>query len=75
MNDFVQLMGEKATGGNITEEAFMSFYADSNAVTPVDKDSYFVITLLKTWSMEGTAVTVNAARLAELEDIIFEKIR
>ena len=75
MNDFVQLMGEKVTGGCVTEEAFMSFYADSNAVTPVDKDTYFVTTILKTWCMEGTAVTVNAARLAELEDVIFEKIR
>ena len=75
MNDFVQLMGEKATGGNITEEAFMSFYADSNAVTPVDKDTYFITSVLKVWCMEGTAVTVNDARLNELEDIIFEKIR
>lgn len=75
MNDFVQLMGDKVTGGEITEEAFMSYYADGNAVTPVDKDTYFITTILKTWGLEGTAVTVNANRLAELEDIIFEKIR
>lgn len=68
-------MGEKAQGGNISEEAFMSFYADSNAVTPVDKDTYFVTTILKTWGLEGTAVTVNAQRLAMIEDVIFEKVR
>ena len=75
MNDFVQLMGEKVQDGNITEEGFMSYYADNNAVTPVDKETYFVTTILKTWGLEGTAVTVNSNRLAELEDIIFEKIR
>lgn len=60
MNDFVQLMGEKQQNGNISEEAFMSYYADTNAVTPVDKDTYFVTTILKTWGLEGTAVTVNS---------------
>jgi len=75
MNDFVQLMGEKAQGGEVSEDAFMSYYADSNATTPVDKENYFILTILKTWGLEGTAVTVNPSRLAELEDVIFEKIR
>merc|ERR1711972_919493 len=68
-------MGEKAVDGSVSEDAFMSYYADVNAVTPVDQQTYFVTSILKTWNMEGTAVTVNASRLAELEDIIFEKIR
>ncbi len=75
MNDFVQLMGEKVQGGNISEEAFISFYADVNAVTPVDKENYFILTILKTWGLEGTAVTVSAQRLAEIEDIVFDKAR
>ena len=75
MNDFVTLMGEKVQNGCVSEEAFMSYYADSNAVTPVDKENYFITTILKTWGLEGSAVTVNAQRLAEIEDIIFEKVR
>ena len=75
MNDFVQLISEKATGGEITEEAFIGYYADINAVTPVDRETYFVTCVLKTWGLEGTAVTVNPSRLAELEDIVFEKVR
>lgn len=75
MSDFSMLMAEKCCDMQITEEGFMSYYADTNAVTPVDKDNYFIQILLKTWNMEGTRVTINAARLAELEDIIFEKIR
>ena len=53
----------------------MDYYADCNAVTPVDKESYFITTVMKTWGLEGTAVTVNAARLAEIEDVVFEKVR
>ena len=76
MNDFVELMGGKCDAdGQISEEAFIDYYAETNAVTPVDKENYFITSILKTWGLEGTAVTVNAQRLAAIEDIIFEKIR
>ena len=75
MNDFVQIMSEKCQNGTVSEEAFIGYYADCNAVTPVDKENYFIQVILKTWGLEGTAVTVNAARLAQVEDTIFEKIR
>jgi hypothetical protein len=39
---------------------FCDFYSDCNAVTPVEKESYFITTLLKVWNLEGTAVTVSA---------------
>jgi len=38
MSDFVGLMGEKAQGGQISEEAFISYYAECNAVLPPDRD-------------------------------------
>ena len=60
MNDFVTLIREKCAGGNVTEEMFCSYYADCNAVTPVEKETYFITTLLKVWGLEGTAVTVSA---------------
>lgn len=75
MNDFVTLIQEKCQGGQVSEEAFCGFYADCNAVTPVEKENYFITCLLKVWGLEGTAVTVSASRLAEIEDVIFEKIR
>ena len=75
MNDFVELMGQRVQNGNISEEDFIGYYADCNAVTPVDKENYFIQTILKTWGLEGTAVTVNAQRLAQVEDTIFEKVR
>ena len=75
MRDFVELMSSKATDGAVSEEAFMDYYADCNAVLPADRENYFIDVVLKTWGLSGTAVTVSAPRLAELEDIIFEKIR
>jgi len=75
MNDFVQIMGGLVQGGNVSEDAFIGYYADVNAVTPVDKENYFILTILKTWGLEGTAVTVSAQRLGEIEDIVFDKAR
>ena len=75
MRAFVGLMSSKATDGAVSEEAFMDYYADCNAVLPADRENYFIDVVLKTWGLSGTAVTVSAPRLAELEDIIFEKIR
>merc|ERR1712060_778035 len=75
MNDFVTIMSAAAQDGQVSEDGFIGYYADCNAVTPVDKENYFIQTILKTWGLEGTAVTVNTQRLAEIEDIIFEKIR
>src|SRR6056300_1656237 len=74
-NDFVTLMGAQAQGGQISEEGFMAFYADANAVLPLEKEAYFVDMVLKTWGINSNLANVPAARQAELEDIIFEKIR
>lgn len=53
----------------------MGFYSDSNAVLPLEKENYFIDMVLKTWGINSNAANVPAPRLAELEDIIFEKIR
>ena len=75
MQDFVTLMGEKAPGGTVSEEGFISYYADCNAVLPSDRESYFIEIILKTWGIQGGAEAVSANRVQEIEDVIFEKIR
>lgn len=75
MSDFVTLMGEKAPQGTISEEAFISYYADTNAVLPADRESYFIDVILKTWGLTGGAEAVSGGRVQEIEDVIFEKIR
>jgi hypothetical protein len=50
-NDFENLLGARAQGGNVTESAFLEYYADTNACLPAEKDDYFVDMVLKTWGL------------------------
>jgi len=75
MNDFVQCMGAKCGGRIVTEAHFLDYYADINATLPAEKDDYFVEILLKTWGLNSAGSYVNPQKLAELEKIIFEKVR
>lgn len=73
--NFVEGMGSKGENGCISEAAFVDYYADLNCVLPQEKESYFIDVVLKTWGLNANVANVPASRLAELEDIIFEKIR
>jgi Ca2+-binding EF-hand superfamily protein len=68
-------MGKRQSGGYITEQAFIEYYADVNATLPAEKDDYFVDTVMKTWSLSASKVFVTPARVDEIESIVFEKIR
>jgi len=74
LNDFINCMGPRAQGGMISENSFCEYYADINACLPAEKDDYFIDMVLKVWNLTSV-FNVPAARLAELEDCIFEKIR
>lgn len=74
--DFVHLMGARAdASGNISEQAFVQYYADVNCCLPAEKDDYFVDLVLKTWSLNAQKSFVSAQRLEQIETIIFEKVR
>merc|ERR1712032_907266 len=77
MNDFVTLMGEEAQDGNICEQGFCNYYAESNAVLPAERENYFIDMVLKTWGVQvsSSGASVAGPRLKEIEDNIFEKIR
>ena len=75
MNDFVTIVGAKCTDGSITCDGFCSYYSDINAVMPNENENYFVDMIIKTWGLDSDKAAVSPSRLAELEDIIFEKIR
>lgn len=63
MSDFVSIMGEKCDAqGGISEEAFISYYMDINAVLPADKESYFIDSVLKTWGIQGGVGAVSNNR-------------
>jgi hypothetical protein len=73
--EFIDTMGKRQSGGFITEQGFIDYYADVNATLPAEKDDYFVETVLKTWGLSASKVNVSAERVAEIESIVFEKIR
>lgn len=53
----------------------MEYYADMNATLPSDKEEYFVDVILQTWGITSGADYVSPERLADLEIILYEKIR
>lgn len=46
-----------------------------NATMPNDKEEYFIDVILLTWGITSGADYVSPERLADLEIILYEKIR
>lgn len=74
-NEFEQCIGARSSGGQVSENSFLEYYADINACLPAEKDDYFVDLVLKTWGLNTNKASVSAQKIQELEDIIFEKVR
>lgn len=53
MNDFVTLLGSFAVDGNISQESFVAYYTNINAVMPNAKENYFVDMITKTWGLDA----------------------
>jgi len=49
--DFANYISEKAVNGKVSEEGFISYYTDLNAVLPAERDSYFIDIVNKTWGL------------------------
>jgi Ca2+-binding EF-hand superfamily protein len=64
-----------AEDGMITEEAFIEYYACASMVLPAERETYFCDTVIKTWGLTAGVANVHSSRIAQLEDIVFEKIR
>lgn len=74
-NDFVSCIGSKVAAGKLSEACWCEYYAEINAVMPAEKENYFVDMILKTWGINSDKAAVNPARLAQIIDCIFEKVR
>jgi len=69
-------MGALASAdGMITEEAFIEYYACVSMVLPAERETYFCDVVIKTWGLTKNIQNVHSSRIAQLEDIVFEKIR
>ncbi len=73
-SEFQVGLGYRSNDGPVSKEAFLEFYADVSACLPAEKDEYFIDSVLETWGLsQDTYVTPE--RIAELEDILYEKVR
>ena len=72
--EFEAGLGLRAGGDTVTEQAWMEYYADVNSCLPSEKDEYFVDTVLDTWGLSEDTY-ISDARVAELGDILYEKVR
>lgn len=59
----------------MSEQQFIEYYADINSCLPAERDDYFVDLLIKTWGLGSDAAFVSPKRIADMEDIVFEKVR
>ena len=64
----------RAGDNPVTEEVFLDYYADVNACLPAEKDEYFIDAVLETWGLSQDTFC-SPERIAELEDILYEKVR
>ena len=74
LNEIEQGLEYRAEGSKVTEDSFLDFYTDVSAVLPAEKDEYFVDAVLETWGLSEESY-VTPLRVAELEDILYEKVR
>ncbi|CAD8068985.1 unnamed protein product [Paramecium primaurelia] len=74
--EFVNAISKRSKDGqSISEDEFLNYYADCNATLPSEKEEYFTDLLTSTWGVTSGADYVSPERLAQLEIILFEKIR
>ncbi len=74
--DFEQTMSCLADqDGAVSEEAFIEYYACISMVLPAERESYFCELVVQTWGLTKNQQNVHSSRIAQMEDIVFEKIR
>lgn len=64
----------RAGGDTVDETSWTEFYKDVSACLPAEKNDYFIDTILDTWGLSEDSY-ISAARVEELEDILYEKVR
>lgn len=61
--------------GQVSKEGFFNYYLDLNCCLPWERDTYFTQLVTETWGLNADKNAVPAAHLAQLESVVFEKIR
>jgi Ca2+-binding EF-hand superfamily protein len=66
---------KSSDGKTLNENEFLDYYADLNSCVPIEREDFLIDTILRTWGMAYGKDYVSAARVQEIEDILYEKIR
>ena len=74
-DDFCKAIEDKALGGMVNEVGFCDYYLDLNCVLPAERETYFSEVVVRTWGLNANIANVHSSRIAQIETIIFEKVR
>ena len=75
VNELRASLSKYAQGERVSEDGFLAYYASLSATVPKENDEYFVSLLAGCWGINSGRDYVNAQRLAQIDDIFYEKIR
>ncbi|CAG9326537.1 unnamed protein product [Blepharisma stoltei] len=73
--EFENALRKYSEGRVMTEDGFLAYYANLSATLPLEQDHFFEALLTNTWDLNSRRNPVPDARLNEIEDLIYEKIR
>jgi Ca2+-binding EF-hand superfamily protein len=73
--EFCQGIAKYVQEGQVSKESFFNYYMDLNCCLPWERDTYFMQLVTESWGLTADKSAVPEAHLAQLESVIFEKIR
>jgi len=79
--EFQDGFAKYVNGGKVSASDFLQYYYDQNSTLPNEKDTYFIEAVSKTWGLpceDSEPLHYQAhksGQIADVEDVIFEKIR
>jgi Ca2+-binding EF-hand superfamily protein len=73
--EFQAALNQYGSGNFITEDDFCSLYLSFNGTIPIEQDTYFTSLLVNVWGLNAQQDFIANERVAELEDILYEKVR
>ena len=73
--EFQSTVEKYAQGGRLSEEGFLAYYSSLSSTIPIENDEYFINLLTGCWGINSSSDYISPNRLAQIEDVFYEKIR
>ena len=75
LNEFNNGVLRYSQNGRVAEDGFLAYYASLSATVPAENDDYFISLLSGCWGINSSSDYVSPQRIAQIEDLFYEKIR